>query len=151
MSVSTSSEGEGDLENDDINGNGKVLRIPIPHFGIIKIEQGGISKMSFGAPGGAEEPASHPSASNNLGGYSGALVSMYGESSILDEQSQNAQAQTLGGLSNNAERDTQVFDEGMMLNEEDWGLQGVDMAFFESLMRGSMEPEGSGVDMWTIS
>ncbi|KAJ2892672.1 hypothetical protein MKZ38_009487 [Zalerion maritima] len=158
MSICASPEGEGEGEadlptTDDTNGNDRVLRIPIAHFGIIKIEHGGVSKESFGVPGHLPD-CRHPLSSTNPGQRVDSSVFLGvpgGDSNAPGGQSRSFQeGNSISGVelsSNGGEQDLHVFDEGMMLNDEDWGLQGVDMAFFESLMRGSMEPEGGSFDV----
>jgi hypothetical protein len=148
MSISTLPEAEGGLDTDDAGGDENMLQIPIPHFGIIKIQQSGISTVSFGLPSSAGRGSLHPSLPNLWGATSATTAAITEDSSIA--QSGQGEPQALGDLSNNGEQDLYGLDDEL-LNEGDWALQGVDMAFFESLMRGSMEPHSLDAGMWTDS
>jgi len=151
--IPTSSVSGNDFES-GANDNDKVLHIPIPHFGIIKIEQGGISKMKFAPPGQSERASMNNSSSNTMDFNPGdrantptASVLRDAQSSQLDMQAAD-QLYALEAPNENGHQEVQFFDVGTVLNDDDWALQGVDMAFFESLMRGSMEPDGTEGEMW---
>jgi hypothetical protein len=46
-------------------------------------------------------------------------------------------------------QDAQLFVPGLAAGADDWALQGVDMAFFDSLIRGAATPDSSEGESWT--
>ncbi|RAK95407.1 Zn(II)2Cys6 transcription factor [Aspergillus ibericus CBS 121593] len=110
-----------------IGPTGSVLRIRIPYFGTVKIApEGGVSKESpvvgeTGDPAGGhgQNMADHPD-------------SLAAAQPISTTQESHI---STGGVSLPAE----YLYPGLTAGAEDWAFQGVDMAFFENLMRGTMQ------------
>ncbi|KAM0328164.1 hypothetical protein ACHAQA_005571 [Verticillium albo-atrum] len=105
---------------------GNVLRIVIPFFGTVKIERGGVdtSVLSMVPPtsGGQNECGSG-----------------------LDAHGAAARSNDLFDFSRqNGTQDAQFFVPELAAGVDDWALQGVDMAFFDNLMRGTETDAAAG-------
>ncbi|KAF1956827.1 hypothetical protein CC80DRAFT_412943 [Byssothecium circinans] len=113
-----------------ING-GKALQVHIPCFGSIKFERGAISKTADAidvvAPPAQDVPRSECS-SNQIPYVPGPM-----DGSELLQHTLPAQP----------------IDDFIWPEEGDWGLQGVDIALFDSLFRGSAIPEHLQDECWT--
>lgn len=153
--------GGGELEyGRDLGDGGNVLRIHIPYLGTIKIEGRGISKSSDLDPAVSLVPPEHhdkgqqkPQTANAWAGYQ-----VGGQSVNPDWQavSSNLGSVTTSELSEptaksddifastgaNGAHDAQLFVPGLAAAVDDWALQGVDLAFFDSLLCG-VNQEGS--------
>ena len=117
-SATASHSCEGELECDGrFSNEGNVLQIHVPSFGMIKIERGGVfrsdlnmsSTLANGVEAGMQSNAELPHP--NLG-------MLYNEDALYQND-----VPSFGCLPG--------FDSG------DWALQGVDMALFDSIIRGS--------------
>jgi hypothetical protein len=151
-------EAEGvQLKGDDNN----FARIHIPYFGVIKIaREGVISKevpKSQPTTANYSESQSHsigrPSSNSPATSYEEALrpsdfASLSNSSSARGLAS--ADARYAGTHSQVEVPYVEQFEYPMLTaGAEDWAFQGVDLAFFNSLMRGT-ENDGDGDSMWRV-
>ncbi|KAF7559743.1 hypothetical protein G7046_g4418 [Stylonectria norvegica] len=159
-----STGGEDKLEFDgNLSEGGKVLRIYIPYFGTVKIERGGVTKSVVSLPelsrftSGAcsDQPFSPAQGDGNLvpssfpldGPHSHqlgcpstdadwqVLPSLIPPPSVLGVSQSNSDCYSApdpplaGGASSE-----ELLVSGIAVDINDWALQGVDMAFFDSLL-----------------
>ncbi|KAL0931968.1 Zn(II)2Cys6 transcription factor [Colletotrichum truncatum] len=100
----------------EVSDGGSVLQIYIPHFGTIKIERHGISKAESHAP--AESGETMPTTANERG-----ALSPGGYNSAFDFIGED------------------VASTQWLTSDDDWALQGVDLAFFDNLFSGIGETQ----------
>ena len=131
-SLNSSSEVHPNHEGEAVLGglvdSGKVLRIHIPYFGTIKIERGGVSKSSRDQEYSLQSPLRIGAPDHQMGAqpfdppWSSPQVDYYGTAGKLTE--------TFGSLV-------------APIADDDWALQGVDMALFDSLLCGASEDDSA--------
>lgn len=147
--TSSFSNREEDLEcSGRLSEGGNVLRIYIPYLGTIKIERGGVSR-SDKILGTTEPAASFPLPEGQVR-HARPSVNMLDcptRSGLSDQSiSTDWQAvswqfgQAFSSFNDDSAQVSQPLVSGLEVGrqgEEDWALQGVDMALFDSLIRGS--------------
>ncbi|KAK6508682.1 hypothetical protein TWF506_010761 [Arthrobotrys conoides] len=125
-----------DNDEEDIEYNGKIsdggatLRIYIPYLGTIKIQRDGISKSDTYAELQPRTTPSHdPPPSENL-------LTEHEQDQIFANNTLSNSHQTMTSFSLDGPMplDAQWFVPGLDLGNE-WDLQGVDLAFFDSIFR----------------
>ncbi|CAG5162663.1 uncharacterized protein ALTATR162_LOCUS6261 [Alternaria atra] len=125
-------------------GCGEQFQLSIPYFGIIKICTKGITKEWPGQQTPDTTTPAVPS-SPNLVGVNDNVFSTFGQdigndgsSDLLATVSDVQQYQTLGSIPASVDvlNHSQQYP-GLTAGTNDWALQGVDAAFFDSLMRGA--------------
>ncbi|KAF3225394.1 hypothetical protein TWF106_002533 [Orbilia oligospora] len=129
-SYTTNSSYINDEEEIDYNGRlsdgGAVLRIYIPYLGTIKIERDGISRSDTALP---------PTAISNFDlPQSEVLLTNCEKNQILGDNFLSDSRQTGFSSDGSTSTDAQWFVPSLDLGNE-WDLQGVDLAFFDSVFR----------------
>ncbi|OOF96773.1 hypothetical protein ASPCADRAFT_129841 [Aspergillus carbonarius ITEM 5010] len=123
------------IEDEPVAGtspNGKVLRIRIPYFGTVKIApEGGVSKESPSVVGENDLAGVH--GRNDVTDYPDVMLAPQPIGTTMQERHASTDGTTL---------QAEYFYPGLTAGAEDWAFQGVDMAFFENLMRGTMQYAG---------
>jgi hypothetical protein len=124
------------------------LRLPIPYFGIIKIGREGItregpSELNRLQSSSTDIPESVHVA-NNIFSVAGNMLHQSPQpgSFLPVADGQPVRASQMGLASVNAEEEfqqQQLQHPGLAASGNDWAFQGVDAAFFDSLMRGTVE------------
>jgi hypothetical protein len=155
---SASGEGELGCTSNVIDGD-MTLAIHIPYYGTVNIERSGVSKSIPSFPTSSEGRTQ----STSLPNFSDSDTTVWFGSSLAHQlQSQPDQDPTepverpmeFNGDEESFQSDWQAFpsqaDEpdgsnqrlvpGLTADTESWALQGVEMAFFDSLFRGSTTP-----------
>ncbi|KAJ9134331.1 Fungal transcriptional regulatory protein, N-terminal [Pleurostoma richardsiae] len=156
---STSSEHHAVVNDCDVDESEGAVKLTIPYFGTIRIAKEGLTKTAssdpvhdtlVAVPAVPEPDALAPSASGSSAtpGDQGAFQIADGTApaasdwqtvpmSFMGLQSQEQGTPTLaaGGFYDNS-ASQQMYVPALTAGTEDWALQGVDMAFFDSLMRG---------------
>ncbi|PWY88062.1 hypothetical protein BO94DRAFT_516518 [Aspergillus sclerotioniger CBS 115572] len=118
----------GDEPEAGTGSTGNVLRIRIPYFGTVKIApKGGVSKESPSVVG-----------ESNLAGVHGQNVMDYPDV-MSAPQAIGTTTQENHISTNGTNLQAEYLYPGLTAGAEDWAFQGVDMAFFENLMRGTMQ------------
>ncbi|KAF3074030.1 putative transcription factor gsfR1 [Trichoderma lentiforme] len=170
-SYSTSSSpggGEEELEcHSKVSDGGNVLRIYIPYFGTIKIERRGIYKSAtavLGAPDSDPAVSFDPSllierrheqqpqvatsspAGYQVGGQSvnpdwQAVPSNFGSLMTPQQSASTTSNNNVLSFDSDSVGNTQLLVPGLTASVDDWALQGVDIAFFDSLLRGAAVPD----------
>ncbi|KAF2799374.1 hypothetical protein K505DRAFT_371004 [Melanomma pulvis-pyrius CBS 109.77] len=154
-SYSTSAFSGGDDEKLECSGNitdgGNVLRIYIPYFGTIKIERGTVSKLSERQEEHEEQPlaAANCPVGYQVGGQSinpdwEAVPSHLDPLMVAPQQSTSAAKNSDHGA-----LDAQLLVPGLAAGVDDWALQGVDMALFDNLMRGTVVRDFADEESWS--
>ena len=125
-----------------------VLQLPIPYFGIIKIGREGISKdwstQHTSQPLGFDESPDSVHVANHIFSFgSGSILHQNPEATPLltipdghTVQSQ-MEAQLAIPPGDDSVQQQQSLHPSLTAGVNDWAFQGVDTAFFDSLMRGS--------------
>ncbi|CAM1506066.1 Fc.00g057070.m01.CDS01 [Cosmosporella sp. VM-42] len=164
---STSEESKEELECGEVSDSGNVLRIYVPYFGTVKVERSGVSKTvsrmpeasSLGLPDSRGMSRLTP---HQQGGYNKLLstenlraceaagtqpvnADFHAISSDIDRllpsPGSAPTAENHGFLHDfhvsGAENSQQLLGPELVASVDDWALQGVDIALFDSLIRGS--------------
>jgi Fungal Zn(2)-Cys(6) binuclear cluster domain len=149
--VSVQTRGIGDSENDDSDG---VVRVDIPYFGVIKIaREGTISKemathhasmphdsgqMQLPVPTGLAGLSHSKRAEADASVHSSQFIEATGVSTVQPQNIHvHAAANNGGSIPMESQAQGGLFDPllpGLIAGTDDWTFQGVDMAFFDSLM-----------------
>ncbi|ETS76234.1 hypothetical protein PFICI_11621 [Pestalotiopsis fici W106-1] len=132
------------------------VRVHIPYFGIIKIARHGMSKEPA-RPLIPEQPQDADGAENTSSGPRHATV--YPQEGSSDNMNNTTSDDLDGSVPSllTHRLDSCVADHlmpyepypGLAAPGEDWAFQGVDMAFFDSLMRNMEEDGGTNEGLWT--
>ncbi|KAF2001332.1 hypothetical protein P154DRAFT_521731 [Amniculicola lignicola CBS 123094] len=134
--------------NDSAGGTDHVLEIPIPYFGKLRIANGTIIKLGESSPSPPssqrrtiEEP---DIPALDMGSIHFANNSMFLELSRPVVQTHYGYDLTTP-MSTASHADSipqSIHGPGLAVGQGDWAFQGVDTAFFDSLMRGSLTESG---------
>lgn len=124
-STDSSYNNDGDeLEyNGKISDGGATLSIYIPYLGTIKIERHGISRSDTAVPMPSFDPPPREP-----------LLTEHEQNQIVANNSLPGYHQTGFSFDSSVALDAQLFVPGLDLGNE-WDLQGVDLAFFDSVFR----------------
>ncbi|OKL60369.1 hypothetical protein UA08_04152 [Talaromyces atroroseus] len=145
---------EGELEcNGNLTNGGQALHVYIPYFGTINFERGAISKAaSSTAPVQPDLAASvtdilRPDQAGGQAswGPSNSKAMSFQRPSPQLQQHQLSTNEAQGSNSSNTQLPYPMEVSGA---EEDWSLQGVDVALFDSLFRGMEIPDGADQETW---
>ncbi|KAL1798643.1 hypothetical protein ACET3X_002680 [Alternaria dauci] len=125
-------------------GCGEQFQLSIPYFGIIKICVKGITKEQPGQLAPDADMPVVPSSSNLMAADDNVFstfdqnINDNAPSDLLAAQSNTQNFQTLqsGATSSDVIFDTPQHYPGLTAGTNDWAFQGVDAAFFDSLMKG---------------
>ncbi|KAH8809285.1 hypothetical protein F5884DRAFT_795075 [Xylogone sp. PMI_703] len=138
---------EGQTSSSDISSETRILSITIPYFGVVTIGPEGLNMHSALGGSYTVEPApsgpGHPSESVHYlfptrSAQDGVASSMIDHSREID------------ALPNHGEHIVPQTSEsplypGLTASANDWSFQGVDMTFFNSIMRGGSFPTSSSI------
>ncbi|MCJ1296504.1 hypothetical protein MMC34_008070 [Xylographa carneopallida] len=153
INFSTSDEEELECHGKLTNG-GKGLHVHIPYFGTINFEHDAISMSQSTAMIVPEQGSSTTLTANilsadHLGGYNpnSPASPQYGQAA-LTQQPLIPENEVYSFNSDNNLDGQLPFLAEVADAEDDWGLQGVDVALFDSLFRGSEIPDVAEAGTW---
>ena len=155
-STSSSEEGKGELDYDArLTSCGKALYICIPYLGTINFQHGVISKSSstlldvspmlianalgqnqlaHHSPPGSDELSAFHSENQFNGSFSQAKPSSHHQNSSRQQYSAFNGSEMPN--SSDSEPTEPFLSTEYTFNDDDWYLQGIDLAFFDSILRG---------------
>ncbi|KAL7935638.1 hypothetical protein V8C35DRAFT_259381 [Trichoderma chlorosporum] len=166
-SYSTSSSpggGEEEFEcHSKVSDGGNVLRIYIPYFGTINIERRGIYKSTTIGPGAPDSdpavmfdpslrierqheqqsqvatssPAGYQAGGQSVNSDWQAVPSSFALLMTPQHSASTTSDNDVFNFDSDSFRNTQLLVPGLMASVDDWALQGVDIALFDSLIRGA--------------
>lgn len=153
--TSSSQEGKGELDCDArLTNGGKALYIRIPYLGTIHFEHGVISKSNSTLPDISPMLFANTLGQNQLAHHSppgSDELSVHGENQFIGSFSQvipSSHHQTSSWQQYSALSGSEMPNSGdseptglfpsteLTFNDDDWYLQGIDLAFFDSILRG---------------
>jgi hypothetical protein len=118
-----------------------VLQLPIPYFGIIKIGREGISskdlqkQQAYRVPDFNQIPTS-VHVGNGAFSFGSEIVPQHPDVTLLDREQMQTQMEAQLAIDNDGIIQNPMLHPSLTAELTDWAFQGVDTAFFDSLMRG---------------
>ncbi|MCJ1306875.1 hypothetical protein MMC25_000519 [Agyrium rufum] len=150
---------DGKAEDVECDGTmasgGKALHVYIPYLGAINFEGHIVSKPAHVAPpasklGAPSFPTNDTAAHNEANGPTHPITNYISQSAFLPSP-RNTPSTTDEAVYANENNPTSIHipaSEDFISAEDDWDLQGVDLALFDSLFRGSAFADAGVDDVW---